>query len=74
MIIPGLCSVTFRPMKPLDICKLSQQAGLKSIEWGGDVHVTNEQEAREVAKMITASTPRHTVRTTAPAWASRTSL
>ena len=51
MIIPGLCSVTFRPMKPLDICKLSQQAGLKSIEWGGDVHVTNEQEAREVAKM-----------------------
>ena len=51
MIIPGLCSVTFRPLKPIEICKLASQAGLKSIEWGGDVHVTTTQAAHEVAKM-----------------------
>lgn len=51
MLIPGLCSVTFRSLTPLEICRLAQQAGLKSIEWGGDVHVTTEEAAREVARM-----------------------
>lgn len=51
MLIPGLCSVTFRSLSPLEICRLAQQAGLKSIEWGGDVHVTTEAAAREVAAL-----------------------
>lgn len=51
MLIPGLCSVTFRSLQPLEICKLAAQAQLKSIEWGGDVHVTDEAKAREVARI-----------------------
>ena len=51
MLIPGLCSVTFRHLSPLEICKLSRQADIQSIEWGGDVHVTTEETAREVARM-----------------------
>lgn len=39
MIIPGLVSISFRQKTPLEICKLCERAGLKAIEWGGDVHV-----------------------------------
>ncbi len=39
MIIPGLVSVTFRNLSPSDIVDLVARAGLKAIEWGGDVHV-----------------------------------
>lgn len=51
MLIPGLCSVTFRSLSPLEICKLAAQAKLSSIEWGGDVHVTTEAAARDTARM-----------------------
>jgi sugar phosphate isomerase/epimerase len=50
MISPGLVSVTFRALSPAEIVGLVQQAGLRGIEWGGDVHVPhgNLARAREV--------------------------
>ncbi|MDC7219662.1 MAG: TIM barrel protein [Spirochaetales bacterium] len=39
MIIPGLCSITFRKLSVEEVIALSLEAGLGSIEWGGDVHV-----------------------------------
>lgn len=39
MIRPGLCSVTYRDLPPAGIARLAADAGLESIEWGGDVHV-----------------------------------
>ena len=47
----GVVSVTFRPLKPAEIIALTKQAGLQSIEWGGDVHVPPGETglAREVA-------------------------
>lgn len=39
MINMGLTSVTFRKIEPLQIILLAKNAGVKSIEWGADVHV-----------------------------------
>jgi 3-dehydroshikimate dehydratase len=39
MLIPGLVSITFRELTPAQIIALAAEAGLRSIEWGGDVHV-----------------------------------
>lgn len=39
MIFSGLVSVTFRQLAPVDIVALVRQAGLRGIEWGGDIHV-----------------------------------
>lgn len=39
MITSGLVSITFRNKTPLEICELCVKAGLKAIEWGGDIHV-----------------------------------
>jgi 3-dehydroshikimate dehydratase len=39
-LIPGLVSITFRALTPEAIIALVQEAGLVSIEWGADVHVT----------------------------------
>lgn len=36
---PGLCSVTFRQLEPEALVALAADAGLETIEWGGDVHV-----------------------------------
>ena len=36
---PGLCSVTFRRCSAAEIVELATRAGLRCIEWGGDVHV-----------------------------------
>ena len=36
--IPGLVSITFRPLDPCRIVNLVSQAGLNAIEWGGDIH------------------------------------
>lgn len=54
-IRPGLCSVTFRALSPERIVELAADAGLESIEWGGDVHVPPGDEARavEVARATT---------------------
>lgn len=52
MIIPGLVSVTFRKKTPLEIIKLCEQAQLKAIEWGGDVHVPpHGAQTKEVRTM-----------------------
>lgn len=39
MLVPGLVSVTFRALRPGDVIRWVAEAGLQSIEWGGDVHV-----------------------------------
>lgn len=38
-MVPGLVSVTFRSLTPTQIVEAVSRAGLKAIEWGGDVHV-----------------------------------
>lgn len=52
-IRPGLCSVTFRQLDPAAIAALAASAGLKAIEWGGDVHVPpgDAVRAAEVARI-----------------------
>jgi len=37
--VPGLVSITFRQLDFSEIVGLVRQAGLRAIEWGGDVHV-----------------------------------
>lgn len=53
MLIPGLVSITFRPLSPREIVDLVRRGGLRAIEWGGDVHVPHGdvKRAREVAAM-----------------------
>lgn len=53
MITPGLLSVTFRQLQPAEIIALMEQAGLRAIEWGGDIHVPhgNIERAREIGKL-----------------------
>jgi sugar phosphate isomerase/epimerase len=46
MITPGLVSVTFRQLPPERIVTLAAEAGLASIEWGGDVHVPHGDVSR----------------------------
>ena len=46
MIHTGLVSITFRQLSPEEIIDLVAQAGLKGIEWGGDVHVPHGDVAR----------------------------
>lgn len=55
MIIPGLVSVTFRQLEPAAVVALAVSAGLKGIEWGGDVHVPagDLETARHVGAMTT---------------------
>ena len=50
MLLGGLVSVTFRALSPGEIVDLVAQAGLRGIEWGGDVHVPHGDVAcaREV--------------------------
>ena len=51
--IPGLVSVSFRPLAPRQIVELARQAKLAAVEWGGDVHVPpgDLSHAREVRRM-----------------------
>ncbi len=50
MIHPGLVSITFRKLSPAEIVALVRKAGLRGIEWGGDIHVPHGDigVAREV--------------------------
>jgi sugar phosphate isomerase/epimerase len=50
MLTPGLVSVTFRKLSPPEIISLVTRAHLRSIEWGGDVHVPHGDlsRAREI--------------------------
>jgi sugar phosphate isomerase/epimerase len=54
MLIPGLVSVTFRELPPEQIIALAAEAGLRSIEWGGDIHVPhgNLETARRVGHLM----------------------
>lgn len=53
MIHLGLTSVTFRKADPQQVIQLVHDAGLQSIEWGGDVHVPsgNIINAQTIGKM-----------------------
>ena len=44
--LPGLCSVTFRSLSADDIIEATVAAGLRAIEWGGDVHLPPGDVAR----------------------------
>lgn len=46
MLIPGLVSVTFRQLSPEEIVSVAARARLRSIEWGGDIHVPHGDIAR----------------------------
>lgn len=50
MLVPGICSVTFRRLDPETVISLSAKAGLTGVEWGGDVHVPpgDLEKARKV--------------------------
>lgn len=39
MIVPGMCSVTFRSLTVDEVAALVHECGLGAIEWGADVHV-----------------------------------
>ncbi len=39
MIVPGLCSISYRGKSVDEIIALTVKAGLEAVEWGGDVHV-----------------------------------
>ncbi|MDX2081792.1 MAG: sugar phosphate isomerase/epimerase family protein [Terrimicrobiaceae bacterium] len=53
----GLVSITFRSLSPADVARLTREAGLSSIEWGGDVHVPHGKPeiAEEVARLTRAA-------------------
>jgi sugar phosphate isomerase/epimerase len=53
VIHPGLVSITFRKLTAEQIVGLVRQAGLRGIEWGGDIHVPHGDlnRAREVREM-----------------------
>lgn len=44
----GLCSVTFRKKSAAKVVEIAKKAGISYIEWVGDIHVTNTEEARIV--------------------------
>ena len=46
----GLTSVTFRKLTCEEIIRLAQESGAECIEWGGDVHVTDEKTAQEARR------------------------
>ncbi|MBU6360405.1 MAG: sugar phosphate isomerase/epimerase [Chloroflexi bacterium] len=54
MILPALCSVTFRSLSPVQIVALAAEADLRGIEWGGDLHVPPGNI--EMAEAVRAST------------------
>ncbi len=52
-VVPGLCSVTLRQCSPREVVDVCMKAGLRAIEWGGDIHVPHGDavRAREVARL-----------------------
>ncbi|MFC4564369.1 sugar phosphate isomerase/epimerase family protein [Nocardiopsis mangrovi] len=57
MLVPGLVSVTFRALTAEEVVDLTREAGLRTIEWGGDVHVPpgDTGRAREVGDRCRAA-------------------
>jgi 3-dehydroshikimate dehydratase len=55
MLTSGLVSVTFRQLAPHEIVQLAVAAGLRGIEWGGDIHVPHgDIPAARAVRQITA--------------------
>jgi 3-dehydroshikimate dehydratase len=55
MLTSGLVSVTFRQLAPREIVQLARQAGLRGIEWGGDIHVPHgDIQAARTVRQLTA--------------------
>jgi sugar phosphate isomerase/epimerase len=53
---PGLVSVTFRQLTPDEVVEVAVAAGLKAIEWGGDIHVPHgDLSAAAHVRELTAS-------------------
>lgn len=52
MLIPGLVSITFRKLTVPEVIHVARKGSLRSIEWGGDVHVPpgKEQAAEDCRK------------------------
>lgn len=46
MIIPGLCSITFRQLEAEEIIGLCSELKIPAIEWGGDIHVPHGDALR----------------------------
>ena len=44
----GLCSVTFRKKSAAQVVEIAKKAGISYIEWGGDIHVKNADDAKIV--------------------------
>ena len=44
----GLCSVTFRKKTTQEVVDIAKKAGIRYIEWGGDVHVKTLEDAKKV--------------------------
>jgi len=51
-IKPGLVSVTFRKLSPEEIIGLCADAGIRAIEWGGDVHAPDAPAAKKIAALM----------------------
>ena len=49
MLTPGLVSVSFRPLTCEKIIEIARAAGLRSVEWGGDIHVPAGDAAKAAA-------------------------
>lgn len=47
----GLCSVTFRKKSAAQIVLIAKRADIRYIEWGGDIHITNTDEARIIRSL-----------------------
>ncbi len=47
----GLCSVTFRKKTIEEVVEIAKTAGVKYIEWGGDVHVRTTDDAKKVKNL-----------------------
>lgn len=48
VLTPGLASISFRKLRPAEVVKLVGETSLRSIEWGGDIHVPHGNLARAV--------------------------
>jgi sugar phosphate isomerase/epimerase len=53
-VTPGVCSVTLRQLRIEDVARLAAEAGLRAIEWGGDVHVPPGDDAA-IRRAVTAT-------------------
>ena len=55
MLIPGLVTDTFRPFSREEVAETAAKAGLRRLEWGGDIHVPpGDDGAAEDAVRLTA--------------------